>query len=309
MRYTSHASTISVISTLHLGTYILLHSYRLSACYSGSGAGSLTQPLSRFRALLLDLIFVPLAMSAVEQQAGDQVSSRDTLFKECLAPAFADGYKDAHDWAYDKFKEYNLSPDRLDDTDFTFTFDEAVENLLLAQSAYCETPSLGELLIPRDFFWKSVFQRCLAYMAPPGAVHNDDTSPYRPFPTESLPSGSASGDDADLKAMEFEEAQEPIVDPAAPTPATEGAVAAAATAATGTANAFQAIQLPAGQVANASGLHSGISQTSSARDAVRLALIEGYAGNAEALNKVLSNLDEALANRTPVVSTVKSTTK
>ncbi len=105
-------------------------------------------------------------------------------------------------------------------------------------------------------------------------------------------------------------------DPAAPTPspakgsnAAEGAAAAAATAATGTANAFQAIQLPAGQVANTSGLHSGISQTSSARDAVRLALIEGYAGNAEALNKVLSNLDEALANRTPAVSTVKSTTK
>ncbi len=146
-------------------------------------------------------------------------------------------------------------------------------------------------------------------MAPPGAVHNDDTSPYRPFPTESSPSGSVSGDDADLKAMEFEEAQEPIVDPVAPTPATEGAVAAAATAATGTANAFQAIQLPVGQVANTSGLHSGMGQTSSARDAVRLALIEGYAGNAEALNKVLSNLDEALANRTPAVSTVKSTTK
>ncbi len=92
----------------------MLHSYRLSACYSGSGAGSLSQPLSRFRALLLDHIFVPLAMSAVEQQAGDQVSSRDTLFKE-----------------------YNLSADRFDDTDFTFIFDEAVENLLLAQSAYC----------------------------------------------------------------------------------------------------------------------------------------------------------------------------
>ncbi len=43
MRYTSHAlisavqSTISVISTLQLGSYNSLHTYRLSACYSGFG--------------------------------------------------------------------------------------------------------------------------------------------------------------------------------------------------------------------------------------------------------------------------------
>ncbi len=181
------------------------------------------------------------------------MSSRDTLFKECLAPAFADGYKDAHDWAYDKFKEYNLSADRFDDTDFTFTFDEAVENLLLAQSAYREIPSLEEFLIPRDFFWMSIFQRCLAYMAPP-----------------------VSGDDADLEAMELEKAQEPVVDLVAPTPspakgsnAAEGAAAAAATVATCTANAFQAIQLPVGQVANTSGQ---VANTSGVQALVRLHL-------------------------------------
>ncbi len=90
------------------------------------------------------------------------MSSRDIFFKECVDAPFAGGYKDAHDWAFDKFKAYNLL-DRFDAYDFTFTFDEALENMLLARLAYRDEPSLGEFVVPRDYFWKSVFQRCLAY--------------------------------------------------------------------------------------------------------------------------------------------------
>ena len=144
--------------------------------------------------------FVPLAMSASEQQDVEQVSSRDVFFKECLDPPFAGGYRDAHDWAFDKFTAHNLSItlDRFNAHDFTFTFDEALENMLLARLAYVDEPSLGEFVVPRDYFWKSVFQRCLAYMAP----------------SVSLEEG--------LKDIEVEGNQEPVLDPA---PANNDAVA------------------------------------------------------------------------------------
>ena len=77
---------------------------------------------------------------------------------------------------------------------------------------------------------------------------------------------------------------------------------------------MQATQLPIGPVSDNYVPRTGTTQASVAATAaslaaVRLALIQGCAGDAATLNKALSSLDEALANRSPAVSNVKSTTK